>query len=164
MFKQRRYIRPRVERARKDFKHLLDEATLLVEALILQQAGSRPERFRTLNFKKASIDSLHSVLLTLKNLVKEQLPFLTETMDAIQDEAMKRIATKNSFAKIIIRVFKLNLIADNSDISLYLAPFIEDWELLSYGVQAIILNHIIKSINQDIERTQLAEKISKKFE
>lgn len=163
MSKPRRYVRPRVEQAIREFKHVLDEAILLSEVLILQQAGTRPERFRAMNFKKASIDSLNDVLLTLKSLIKKKLPFLMDVIDRYQEEAMVKITSKAEFARIIIHCFKLNLIADNSNISLYLAPYIEEWELLSFGVQAIVLNHVIKSINRDIERAHLRERIAKKF-
>ena len=71
LFKARRYLKPRIEKAEKELIHFLDEATLLVEALILQHSGTNPDRFRTLDIKKASIDSLNSVLLTLKSIVKK---------------------------------------------------------------------------------------------
>jgi hypothetical protein len=58
---------------------------------------------------------------------------------------------------------KMNLISNNSNISLYLAPYIDSWDMLTAGVQVIILNHVINSINSEIQRATLAEKLSKTF-
>ncbi|NHJ48488.1 MAG: hypothetical protein FK733_11950 [Asgard group archaeon] len=163
MFKSRRYIKPRLDKAEKEFKHFLDEATLLVEALILQHLGSNPDKFRSLDIKKASIDSLNDVLLTLKSLIKKNLHFVDEIIDDIREDCLKVITRNSDFTKIIAHSMKLNLISDNNDISLYMAPFTERWELLTAGVQAVVLNHVIKSINTEIQRAQLHEKISKQF-
>ncbi|MEA2070034.1 MAG: hypothetical protein U9O98_01950, partial [Asgard group archaeon] len=71
MVKTRRYLIPRINQAEKEFKHLLDEGLVLVQALILQQSGTNSERFKTLPIRNVSIDSLNDVLVTLKNLVKK---------------------------------------------------------------------------------------------
>ena len=51
MFKARRYLKPRIEKAEKELIHTLDEATLLVSALILRHSGSNPDRFKTFDIK-----------------------------------------------------------------------------------------------------------------
>jgi len=163
MFKSRRYLKPRIEKAVNEFTHILDEATLLVEALILQQSGTNPERFKTLQIKKASIDSLNDVLLTLKAEIKDKLFFLDESIDDLREDCLETIQENSEFARIVLHSMQLNLISDNNDISLYLAPYIESWDLLSAGVQAIILNHVIRSINAEIQRAQLQKKLSEKF-
>ncbi len=163
MFKNRRYLRPRIKQAAEEFTHTLDEATLLVEALVLQQSGTNSDRFKNFNFKKASIDNLNSVLLTLKAITKKNLHFLDDFVDDIREECISKISQYPDFAQIIQHSLQLNLISDNNDISLYLAPYISNWDLLTAGVQAIIINQIIRSINQEIQRTELAEKIASKF-
>jgi len=163
MFKNRRYLRPRIQQAASEFIHVLDEATLLTEALVLQQSGTNLEKFKTLDFKKASIDNLNSVLLTLKAIVKRKLHFLDDFIDDVREECISKISNYPDFVQIIQHSLQLNLISDNNDISLYLAPYINDWDLLTAGVKAIIINHTIRSINNEIQRTQLAEKIAGKF-
>lgn len=163
MFKNRRYVKPRIEKATKEFKHLLDEATLLVEALILQQSGTNPDKFKSMNIKKASIDGLYDVITTLKNVIKSQLHFLDESIDNENEENFAKIQTNKEFTNIIQHVLQLNLISDNNDIALYLAPYIDYWDLLTAGVRLIILSQVIRNINNEIQRAQLAEKISKKF-
>ncbi|HUT81546.1 MAG TPA: hypothetical protein VMZ29_10125 [Candidatus Bathyarchaeia archaeon] len=163
MFKTRRYLKPRIEKAEKEFIHILDEATLLVEALILQQSGTNPERFKNLQIKKASIDSLNDVLITLKSAIKEKLYFIDDSIDDLREECLDVIKDDREFTQIIIHSMQLNLISDNNDISLYLAPYIESWDLLTAGVQAIILNHVIRSINAEIQRAQMQKKLSDKF-
>ncbi len=163
MFKNRRYLRPRIKQAAEEFTHILDEATLLVEALVLQQSGTSSDKFKNFNFKKASIDNLNSVLYTLKAIIKKNLHFLDDFIDDIREECISKISSQPDFAHIIQHSLQLNLISDNNDISLYLAPYISNWDLLTAGVQAIIINHTVRSINQEIQRTQLAEKIAGKF-
>ncbi len=163
MVKARRYIRPRIVKAENELRHILDEATLLVSALILQQAGTNPDRFRTFDIKKASIDSLYSVLFTLKSFIKKKLHFLDELIDNIREDSLQAIIRNKEFAKVITHTLQLNLIADNNDIALYLSPYIDNWDLLTEGVQSLIINHVIKSINNEIERARLSEKLSKKF-
>ena len=163
MFKNRRYLRPRIQHAADEFTHVLDEATLLAEALILQQSGTNSERFKAFNFRKASIDSLNSIIYTLKSIIKTKLHFLDDYIDDIREECISKISKHPDFAQIVQHSLQLNLISDNNDISLYLAPYINDWDLLTAGVKAIIINHTIISINQEIQRTQLAEKIADKF-
>ncbi|MBN1329555.1 MAG: hypothetical protein JXA54_08790 [Candidatus Heimdallarchaeota archaeon] len=163
MFKTRRYLKPRIEKTEEEFFHILDEATLLVEAIILQQSGTNPERFKTLPIKKTSIDSLNDVLITLKSFIKEKLHFIDDSIDDLREGCLEAIKDDREFAQIIIHSMQLNLISDNSDISLYLAPYIESWDLLTSGVQAIILNHTIRSINKEIQRTQMQKKLSEKF-
>ncbi|MHA1556340.1 MAG: hypothetical protein ACTSPM_05325 [Candidatus Heimdallarchaeota archaeon] len=163
MFKNRKYLRPRIQKAANEFIHVLDEATLLVEALVLQQSGTNLEKYKTLNFKKASIDGLNSILFTLKALIKGKLHFLDDFIDDVREECISKISKHPEFAHIIQHSLQLNLISDNNDVSLYLAPYIVDWDLLTAGVQALIINHTIRSINQEIQRTQLAEKIAGKF-
>lgn len=163
MFKNRRYLRPRIQHAAEEFTHVLDEATLLVEALVLQQSGTSSDRFKNFNFKKASIDNLNSVLYTLKTIIKANLHFLDDHIDDIREECISKISNHPDFAHIIRHLLQLNLISDNNDVSLYLAPHIDNWDLLTAGVQAIIINHTVRSINQEIQRTQLAEKIAGKF-
>ncbi|NHJ38986.1 MAG: hypothetical protein FK731_03060 [Asgard group archaeon] len=163
MFKSRRYVRPRIEKAEKELVHFLDEATLLVEALILQHSGTNPDKFRTFDIKKASIDSLNGVLLTLKSIIKKNLHFVDEIIDDIRENSLKIIENNADFTKIISHSMQLNLISDNNDISLYMAPYTESWDLLTAGVQAIIINHVIKSINSEIQRARVAEMISKKL-
>ncbi|MHA1212323.1 MAG: hypothetical protein ACTSSH_07665 [Candidatus Heimdallarchaeota archaeon] len=163
MFKTRRYLRPRMDKAEKELVHVLDEATLLAEALVLQQAGTNPEKFKTFDIKKTSIDSLNGVLITLKSLIKKKLHFLDEIIDDIREDCLAKIKGNTDFTKTVIHSMKLNLISDNSDISLYLAPYIRDWDLLTAGVQAIILNHVVNSINAEIQRVQISEKLTKKF-
>jgi len=163
MFKARRYLKPRVEKAEKELKHTLDEATLLVEALVLQQSGSNPDRFRTFDIKKVSIDRLNDVLFTLKTYIKGRLHFIDELIDDIREDNLTKIKNHNEFAKVIIHSMQLNLISDNSNISLFLAPYIDSWDMLTAGVQVIILNHVINSINTEIQRASLAEKLSKQF-
>lgn len=163
MFKARRYVKPRIEKAEKDLIHFLDEATLLVEALILQHLGTKPDRFRTLDIKKASIDSLNGVLLTLKSIVKKNLHFVDEVLDDIRENNLKIIEKDNDFTKIINHSMQLNLISDNNDISLYMAPFTKSWDLLTAGVQIVVLNHVIKSINSEIQRARVSEMISEKL-
>jgi hypothetical protein len=160
LFKARRYLKPRIEKAEKELIHFLDEATLLVEALILQHSGTNPDRFRTLDIKKASIDSLNGVLLTLKSIVKKNLHFIDEVMDDIRENSLEIIKENQDFARTIIHSMQLNLISDNNDISLYMAPYTEKWELLTAGVQAVVLNHVVKSINSEIQRSRISEKIS----
>ncbi len=163
MFKNRRYVRPRIKQAAEEFTHILDEATLLVEALVLQQSGTSSDKFKNFNFKKASIDNLNSILYTLKAIIKKNLHFLDDFIDDIREECISKISNQPDFAHIIQHSLQLNLISDNNDISLYLAPYISNWDLLTAGVQAIIINHTVRSINQEIQRTQLAEKIAGKF-
>ncbi|MGC9780595.1 MAG: hypothetical protein HZR80_15235 [Candidatus Heimdallarchaeota archaeon] len=163
MVKARRYIRPRIVKAENELRHILDEATLLVSALILQQAGTNPDRFRTFDIKKASIDSLYSVLFTLKSFIKKKLHFLDELIDNMREDSLQAIIRNKEFAKVITHTLQLNLIADNNDIALYLSPYIDNWDLLTAGVQSLIINHVIKSINNEIERARLSEKLSKKF-
>jgi len=163
MFKARRYLKPRIEKAEKELKHTLDEATLLVEALVLQQSGSNPDRFRTMDIKKVSIDRLNDVLFTLKSFIKGRLHFIDELIDDIQEESLHMIKNDDDFAQAVLHSMKMNLISDNSNISLFLAPYIDSWDMLTAGVQVIILNHVINSINSEIERATLAEKISKQF-
>lgn len=163
MFKTRRYMKPRKEKAEKELRHTLDEATLLVEALVLQQSGSSSDRFKTLDIKKVSIDRLNDVLLTLKTYIKSRLHFIDELIDEIREDSLAKIKTHNDFAKVVIHSMKMNLISDNSNISLYLAPYIDSWDMLTAGVQVIILNHVINSINVEIQRATLVEKISKQF-
>jgi hypothetical protein len=163
MFKARRYLKPRVEKAEEELIHTLDEATLLVEALVLQQSGSNPERFKTFDIKKVSIDRLNDVLFTLKNYIKGRLHFIDGLIDDIREDNLTRIKDNDDFTKVVIHSMKMNLISDNSNISLYLAPYIDSWDMLTAGVQVIILNHVINSINSEIQRATLAEKLSKTF-
>lgn len=163
MFKNRRYLKPRIQEARQEFDHILDEATLLVEALVLQQSGTNLDKFKNMDFKKASIDSLNSTLSTLKNLLKSKLHFLDDFIDNERELNLAKIQNDGDFAYIIQKILPLNLISDNNDISLYLSPYIDYWDLLTAGVKVIILNQIVKSINNEIMRSQLADKISKKF-
>ena len=163
MFKNRRYLRPRIKEAANEFTHILDEATLLVEALVLQQAGTNPEKFKNYNIKKASIDGLNSTLFTFKALLKSKLHFLDEFVDDTRELCIAKISQNQEFSRIIQHSLQLNLIADNNDITLYLSPYIDNWDLLTAGVQALILNHTVRCINQEIQRNQLVEKISKKF-
>lgn len=161
--KTRRYLRPRLEKAENEFTHLLEEATLLVEALILQQSGSNSDKFKTFDIKKASIDSLNDVLITLKNLVKDKLYFLDEIIDDIRESCLNKIMVNEEFTKMVTHNLQRNLIADNNDIALYMSPYIDYWDLLTAGVQALILNHIVKSINSEIQRSRVSEQISKNF-
>lgn len=163
MFKARRYMKPRIDKAEKELKHTLDEATLLVEALVLQQSGSSSDRFKTMDIKKVSIDRLNDVLFTLKTYIKGRLHFIDELIDDIREDNLSRIKDHNDFTKVIIHSMKMNLISDNSNISLYLSPYIDSWDMLTAGVQVIILNHVINSINSEIQRTSLTEKLSKQF-
>jgi len=163
VFKSRRYIRPRVEKAENEFKHVLDEATLLAEALILQQTGTNTDKIRNFDFKKASIDSLNDVIYTLKNIIKKRLHFLDDMIDDIREDCLEKITGNKDFTRIITHSLQLNLISDNNDISLYLAPYVDSWEMLTAGVQTVILNHVIRSINLEIERAKLAAKISGNF-
>ncbi|MFW9923743.1 MAG: hypothetical protein ACFFDW_10705 [Candidatus Thorarchaeota archaeon] len=163
MFKNRRYLKPRIAQAAEEFYHTLDEATLLAEALVLQHTGTNLDRFKNFDFKKASIDSLNDILSTLKSLVKNKLHFLDDNIDDEREECLRIISSNSDFAQIVTKSLQLNLISDNNDISLYLAPYCDYWELLTAGVRALILNQVIRSINQEIQRTQLVEKISKKF-
>ncbi|MHA1187802.1 MAG: hypothetical protein ACTSSK_13185 [Candidatus Heimdallarchaeota archaeon] len=163
MFKKRRYLRPRVEKAENQFKHVLDEATLLTSALILQQMGTNPEKFKTYNIKKASIDSLNDVISTLKSLVKGRLHFLDDLIDDLREECFEKITENKDFTHVVSHSLQLNLISDNNDISLYLSPYVDSWDLLTAGVQAVVLNHVIKSINFEIERARMAEKISEQM-
>ena len=156
-------MKPRVEKAEKELRHTLDEATLLVEALVLQQSGSNPDRFRVLDIKKVSIDRLHDVLITLKTYIKSRLHFIDELIDNIMGDNYAIVKNHNEFAKVIIHSMEMNLISDNSNISLYLAPYIDSWDMLTAGVQILILNHVINSINAEIQRAALAEKLSKQF-
>ena len=164
MFKSRRYIKPRVDKTKTGFLHLLDEATLLAEALILQHSGTRIERFKSFGVKRASINELNAVLVTMKSFVKKNLHYLDDTIDNLREESLKRIKQNTDFTRVIIRTMNMNLIADNNDISLYLAPFVIYWDLLTCGVHALILNQIIKNINLEIQRVDIASKISKKLE
>ncbi len=163
MSKPRRYLKPRKEKAEKELRHTLDEATLLVEALVLQQSGSNPERFRTFDIKKVSIDRLNDVLFTLKSYIKGRLHFIDNLIDDIREDSLTRIKDHDDFAKVVIHSMKMNLISDNSNISLFLAPYVDSWDMLTAGVQVIILNHVINSINTEIQRAALAEKLSKQF-
>ena len=163
MFKTRRYMKPRIEKAEKELRHILDEATLLVEALVLQQSGTSLDRFKTLDFKKVSIDRLNDVLITLKTYIKSRLHFIDELIDNIKEDNLAEIKNNSEFTKVIIHSMQMNLISDNSNISLYLAPYIDSWNMLTAGVQIIILNHVINSINAEIQRAALAEKLSKQF-
>ncbi|NHJ05793.1 MAG: hypothetical protein EAX90_13285 [Candidatus Heimdallarchaeota archaeon] len=163
MFKNRRYLKPRIQKACQEFNHVLDEATLLVEALVLQQSGSNLDKFKNMNFKKASIDSLNDIIVTLKNIVKSNLHFLDESIDYENEENFSKIQTDHEFTNIIQYILRLNLISDNNDVTLYLAPYIDNWDLLTAGVRVVILSQVIRSINNEIQRSQLAEKISKKF-
>ncbi|MHA1307368.1 MAG: hypothetical protein ACTSO7_10880 [Candidatus Heimdallarchaeota archaeon] len=163
MFKKRRYMRPRVEKAENQFKHVLDEATLLVSALVLQQMGTNPEKFKNFDIKKASIDSLNDVIYTLKNIVKGRLHFLDDIIDDIREDCFEKITEDKEFTQVVTHSLQLNLISDNNDISLYLSPYVDTWDMLTAGVQAIVLNHVIKSINRDVERARLAEKISERI-
>lgn len=163
MFRTRRYLKPRIEKAEKELRHTLDEATLLVEALVLQQSGTNLDRFKTLDFKKVSIDRLNDVLFTLKTYIKSRLHFIDELIDDIREDNLAEIKNNSEFTKVIIHSMQMNLISDNSNISLYLAPYIDFWNMLTAGVQLLILNHVINSINAEIQRTALAEKLSKQF-
>jgi hypothetical protein len=163
MFKGRRYVKPRIEKAETELKHFLDEATLLAEALILQHLGTNPERFRAMDIKKASIDNLNDVLLTLKSHIKKNLHFVDDLIDSIREDCLRRITRNDEFTRIVTHSMNLNLISDNNDISLYMAPFTESWDMLTAGVQAVVLNHVIKSINAEIKRAQISEELSKKF-
>ncbi|MBK5113668.1 MAG: hypothetical protein KGD59_12415 [Candidatus Heimdallarchaeota archaeon] len=163
MFKARRYLKPRIDKAEEELIHTLDEATLLVEALVLQQSGSNSERFKTFDIKKVSIDRLNDVLFTLKNYIKGRLHFIDGLIDDIREDNLTRIKDNDDFTKVVIHSMKMNLISDNSNISLYLAPYIDSWDMLTAGVQVIILNHVINSINSEIQRATLAEKLSKTF-
>ncbi len=163
MSKPRRYLKPRIEKAEKELRHTLDEATLLVEALVLQQSGSNPDRFRTFDIKKVSIDRLNDVLLTLKSYIKGRLHFIDDLIDNIREDNLTRIKTNDEFAKVVIHSMQMNLISDNSNISLFLAPYVDSWDMLTAGVQVIILNHVINSINTEIQRATLAGKLSKQF-
>ncbi|MHA1125993.1 MAG: hypothetical protein ACTSSB_11920 [Candidatus Heimdallarchaeota archaeon] len=163
MFKKRRYMRPRVEKAENQFKHVLDEATLLVSALVLQQMGTNPEKFKNFDIKKASIDSLNDVIYTLKNIVKGRLHFLDDIIDDIREDCFEKITEDKEFTQVVTHSLQLNLISDNNDISLYLSPYVDTWDMLTAGVQAVVLNHVIKSINRDVERARLAEKISERI-
>lgn len=156
-------MKPRVDKAERELKHTLDEATLLVEALVLQQSGSNPEKFKTFDIKKVSIDRLNDVLFTLKTYIKGRLHFIDELIDDIREENLARIKDNDDFTKVIIHSMKMNLISDNSNISLYLSPYIDSWDMLTAGVQVIILNHVINSINSEIQRATLTEKLSKQF-
>ena len=163
MFKNRRYLKPRIQKAENELNHTLDEATILVEALVLQMSGTNPEKYKTFFVKKASIDSLNDVLQTLKSIIKSKLHFIDDFLDYERDQNLKRVAQNIEFGKIIKHCMQLNLISDNSDITLYLSPYIESWDLLTAGVRVLVLNHVIRSINLEIQRSQLADKISKKF-
>lgn len=163
MFKNRRYVRPRIQQAIDEFTHVLDEATLLVEALVLQQSGSNLDKFKSFNCKKASIDSLNIALYTFRIIIKTKLHFLDDHIDDIREECISKISKYPEFAQIIQHSLQLNLISDNNDITLYLAPYIANWDLLTAGVKAVIINHTLRSVNQEIQRTQLSEKIDKKF-
>lgn len=163
MFKNRRYLRPRVEKAENEFKHVLDEATLLVEALILQQTGTNTDKIRNFDIKKASLDSLNDVIYTLKNIMKGKLHFIDELIDDIKEDCFEKIQKNTEFTQIVTHSLQLNLISDNNDISLYLAPYVDSWDLLTAGVQTVILNHVIRSINLEIDRARLAERISSNF-
>jgi hypothetical protein len=163
MVKTRRYLRPRKHQAEQEFQHLLEEATVLVEALVLQQAGSNPEKFKIFDIRKVSIDNLNEVLITIKNLVKNKLHFLDGFFDDLKEECIEKIQESHEFTRLITHLLQRNLISDNNDISLYLSPYIEDWDLLTAGVQSLIINHIVKSINRDIKRTEISEKIAQKF-
>ena len=156
-------MKPRIDKAEKELKHTLDEATLLVEALVLQQSGSSSDRFKTMDIKKVSIDRLNDVLFTLKTYIKGRLHFIDELIDDIREDNLSRIKDHNDFTKVIIHSMKMNLISDNSNISLYLSPYIDSWDMLTAGVQVIILNHVINSINSEIQRSSLTEKLSKQF-
>ncbi len=156
-------MKPRVDKAEKELKHTLDEATFLVEALVLQQSGSSSDRFKTMDIKKVSIDRLNDVLFTLKTYIKGRLHFIDELIDDIREDNLTRIKDNNDFTKVIIHSMKMNLISDNSNISLYLSPYIDSWDMLTAGVQVIILNHVINSINSEIQRSSLTEKLSKQF-
>ena len=163
VFKNRRYLRPRVEKAENEFKHVLDEATLLVEALILQQTGTNTDKIKNFDIKKASLDSLNDVIYTLKNIMKGKLHFIDDIIDDINEECFEKINENREFTEIVTHSLQLNLISDNNDISLYLAPYVDSWDLLTAGVQTVILNHVIRSINLEIDRARLAEKISSNF-
>ena len=161
MFKDRKFFKPRIAEAEKEFVHVLNEAALLFEALILQQTGTNAEKVKNLDIKKASINELNAVLVTLKSLVKKKLAFTIDLIDEIREECLKAIIENNDFGKTVKHSLDLNLIADNNDITLYLAPYVEYWTMLDAGVKVIILNHIINSINADILRASMAEQITK---
>jgi hypothetical protein len=161
MVRNRRYILPRKKRAREDFDHLLEEAVVLVQTIVLQQSGTNLEKYKTLPIKKVSIDSLNDCLLTLKAIAKENMHFLDSYIDEIRDNCIAVISKNKEFMKVITECLKLNLISDNSHISLFLSPYAEYWNLFTAGVKSLVINHIIRSINREIAHNQMKEKIKK---
>ncbi|MBD3189229.1 MAG: hypothetical protein GF308_01220 [Candidatus Heimdallarchaeota archaeon] len=147
------------KKTKNQFKHLLDEAIILFQTIILQQSGTNAEKFKVLPIKKASIDNLSDCLITVKNYTKKNQDTLQKYIQVLRDECINDLKQDEDLSHIVLELMKRNLIADNNDIALYLAPYADNWNLFSNAVQFLILNHIIKSINRDRQKSKISSMI-----